>query len=96
QATRCLRRFIDFFHTATLKEHSSDTLRQLDLALKEYNELSPVFQSYSASKLRFPKNHMMWKYEGDIRRFGSVSGYSTCQPEHQHRVDAKTPGKRTN
>ncbi|KAI8140946.1 hypothetical protein BJV82DRAFT_671332 [Fennellomyces sp. T-0311] len=88
--------FIDFFHLATRKEHTNTTLSQMDTALKKYNKLVPIFEKYSSSKLRFPKHHMLSKYTNDIRRYGVISVYSSCQSEHQHRIDAKRPGCRTN
>ncbi|KAI9311881.1 hypothetical protein BX666DRAFT_1993576 [Dichotomocladium elegans] len=46
--------------------------------------------------MRFPKNHMLSKYCGDIRRYGVVAGYSTSSSERQHRYDAKAPAKHVN
>ncbi|KAI8137278.1 hypothetical protein BJV82DRAFT_674971 [Fennellomyces sp. T-0311] len=96
QAALCLRKFIDFYRLATLKEHTDETLKQMDLVLMEFNTLSPVFQNYSKSQMRFPKNHMLWKYHHDIKQYGVISGYSTTHSESQHRIDAKKPGRRTN
>ncbi|KAI9273132.1 hypothetical protein BDA99DRAFT_533951 [Phascolomyces articulosus] len=94
QASLCLRKFIDFFYLATRNIHTESSLKEMHYTLEEYNSLCPIFQSYSRSKLRFPKHHMLWKYHSDIRKFGVVSGYSTCQTEYQHKVDAKSPGRR--
>ncbi|KAF7725130.1 hypothetical protein EC973_000382 [Apophysomyces ossiformis] len=88
-AALCIRHFIDFYHQATAKEHSEETLTQMEESLRYFNHLIPIFQSFS-------KNHMLWKYAADIRDKGCVNAYSTQQSEHQHRSDAKKPSRRTN
>ncbi|KAI9266463.1 hypothetical protein BDA99DRAFT_535897 [Phascolomyces articulosus] len=96
QAVLCLRKFADAFHLATKNFHTESTLKELEITLQEYHKLCPIFESFSPSNMRFPKHHMVWKYKEDIQKFGVVSGYSTCQSEHQHRIDTKAPAKRIN
>ncbi|KAI9309916.1 hypothetical protein BX666DRAFT_1819738, partial [Dichotomocladium elegans] len=91
QVAVCIRHFIDFFFQATAKEHSESTLTDMEESLRLYHKYSRIFERWSKviSKMRFPKNHMLSKYCGDIRRYGVVAGYSTSSSERQHRYDAK-------
>ncbi|KAI8136500.1 hypothetical protein BJV82DRAFT_676262 [Fennellomyces sp. T-0311] len=89
QAVRCMRHFIDFFHQATAKEHSKESLADLRESLKLFNEHSPIFEQWLKSNLRFPKYHALWKYAYDIEQLGSIGGFSTTQSEAQHKTGAK-------
>ncbi|KAI9255272.1 hypothetical protein BDA99DRAFT_562532 [Phascolomyces articulosus] len=96
QIVLCLRHFIDFVYQATSKEHSADTIQQMQESLILYNKYSPAIALKSKSKMRFPKNHSLWKYANDIEMRGVVSSYSTEASENQHKQDAKEPVNRTN
>ncbi|KAI8137283.1 hypothetical protein BJV82DRAFT_674985 [Fennellomyces sp. T-0311] len=81
---------------ARSKEHTDDSLAQLDYHLTNYYEYSPIFQQYSKSRFTFPKNHMLQKYANDIHSRGTIVNYSTTHSEHKHILEAKKPAKQTN
>ncbi|KAI8140610.1 hypothetical protein BJV82DRAFT_562056 [Fennellomyces sp. T-0311] len=91
-----MRYFIDFYFSATSKEHTDASLQIVQDSLEDFQKYSAIFAKYSKSGLAFPKKHMLSKYVGDIRNMGCIDGYSTQQSEHQHKKDAKSPAKRTN
>ncbi|KAI8140022.1 hypothetical protein BJV82DRAFT_234912 [Fennellomyces sp. T-0311] len=91
-----MRYFIDFYFSATSKEHTDASLQIVQDSLEDFQKYSAIFAKYSKCGLAFPKKHMLSKYVGDIRNMGCIDGYSTQQSEHQHKKDAKSPAKRTN
>ncbi|KAI8137662.1 hypothetical protein BJV82DRAFT_674458 [Fennellomyces sp. T-0311] len=96
QASLCLRHFIDFYYLATAKEHDYKSLKQMRISIEQYNKLSPIFEDYSNSRMKFPKNHCLLKYINDIESRGVVSSYTINHSELQHKRDAKKPSKRAN
>ncbi|KAI8148693.1 hypothetical protein BJV82DRAFT_478208, partial [Fennellomyces sp. T-0311] len=88
--------FINFVMLATSKEHTDESLAELDEHLASYYDYSPIFQQYSRSRFTFPKNHMLQKYANDIRSRGTIINYSTTHSEHMHILEAKKPARQTN
>ncbi|KAI9262288.1 hypothetical protein BDA99DRAFT_560143 [Phascolomyces articulosus] len=80
---------LDEKRMTTAKEHSTDTIQQMQESLRLYNLYTPAIALRSKSKLYFPKNHSLWKYAKDIEMRGVVSSYSTEASENQHKQDAK-------
>ncbi|KAI8140200.1 hypothetical protein BJV82DRAFT_716024 [Fennellomyces sp. T-0311] len=96
QACLCLRSFLDFVMLATAKEHTDESLLEMEEHLTSYYDYSPIFQAYSKSRFTFPKNHMLQKYAKDICNRGAIGNYSTMHSEHLHILEAKKPAKQTN
>ncbi|KAG2215483.1 hypothetical protein INT45_006337 [Circinella minor] len=96
QAVACIQHYIDFYYLATSKEHTHQTLSDMNDSLLEFNKLSPQLAMSSKSNMCFPKNHALWRYATDIESRGVVGGYSTCQSETQHKTDSKLPARRSN
>ncbi|KAI8149268.1 hypothetical protein BJV82DRAFT_662574 [Fennellomyces sp. T-0311] len=94
QLVRCLRHFIDFVQQALAKEHTEQSLAEMQESLREYNKYSAFLAS--VNPMTYPKNHMMWKYMFDIQQKGCVHGYSTTHSECQHKSDAKEAARKTN
>lgn len=77
KALLCIRAFLDSYVQITSKEHTEITLTEADKYLNLFFEYLPIFEDVTSSTLSFPKIHMLTNYTNDVRRKGSIDGYST-------------------
>src|ERR1700722_1240790 len=98
------RAILDFLTLAQYRSHDEETLRYMELALYQINQLKWVFSRYrtnqkderNAGHFNFPKFHSIAHYPEFIRLFGTTDGVDTSHSEAGHKHLVKENYARTN
>jgi Plavaka transposase len=98
------RAILDFLTLAQYRSHDEETLRYMELALYQINQLKWVFSRYrtnlkdekNAGHFNFPKFHSIVHYPEFIRLFGTTDGVDTSHSEAGHKYLVKENFARTN
>ena len=96
EITQCLTAFVEWYFYASSPIQTEKTLAEQDALLSRFDELKEPFVNISPSSLNFPKFHSLQHFSEATRRFGTPDNVDTEITEHQHRIDVKSPYRRTN
>jgi hypothetical protein len=96
EITKCLTTFVEWYFYASSPIQTEKTLIDQDALLSQFNDLKAPFAEISPSLLNFPKLHSLQHILELTRWFGTPDNADTEITEHQHRVEVKTPYRRTN
>jgi hypothetical protein len=94
--TKCLATFVEWYFYASSPIQTDKTLVDQDALLSQFDSLKGPFVEASPSSLNFPKLHSLQHISESTRWFGTPDNADTEITEHQHRIEVKTPYRRTN
>jgi hypothetical protein len=96
EITKCLATFVEWYFYASSPIQTEKTLVDQDALLSQFDNLKQPFVDISPSSLNFPKLHSLQHISESTRWFGTPDNADTEITEHQHRIEVKTPYRRTN
>ena len=100
QVVQTFTAFLEFCYIACCNVITEDSLKQLDIALRQFHEARQVFLGMvcadDPSAFSLPRQHAMVHYHAHIENFGSPNGLCSSITESKHITAVKHPWRRSN
>lgn len=94
---QALRAFLDFCYLARRNVHTSQTISQMEEALKRYHKFREIFLTSGACPkgYQLPRQHSLMHYVRLIIKFGAPNGLCSSITESKHIAAVKEPWRRS-